>query len=335
MLNSYSLFALYCWHHDKTAKEAVIIEVPAVLIVAYRRPQNLRRLLSLCVDSGIHKIYVQLDGPASAEAKLDTDECIAVLMEFHKQHPGVMQQRISMSNLGAALSVVSGCNWIFGHETFSIVLEDDCLPSPEFFQFVSDAKIHLDNSKDIFVISGSQPANPEVAGTEWCLSCYFLVWGWATTQVKWLHMYEDLLALNFRSINRNQLDWSELVFWKAGARRAVQGFVDAWDLPLMLSFRTQDRRAILPSQNLVTNVGNDKVATHTSHQSEWLGIPSSPYISSSNPPKENLKLDLWLRKHLYRISPRHIFSTKGTRLLDQLIAKRRLRTSLNQRLSRL
>jgi hypothetical protein len=257
-----------------------------------------------------------------------------VLKTFSENHPFLLRQRISSSNLGAALAVISSCNWAFENEEFLVILEDDCLPSPTFFDYAIQAKRYLDTSQNLFAISGSQPAPPEVVGGHWCLSSYFLGWGWATSRVKWREMYFEILNLNLRTAKRGFLSWTEFLYWKSGARRAIQGFVDAWDIPLMFIFRTKNKRVVVPGRNLVTNVGSDRVATHTSSGGEWIHTPVFEHISSSQSPAENRILDIWLQRKVFKIANRHILSTRFTLMKDSLGLSKRVRLPLQQRLSR-
>ncbi len=293
------------------------------------------QLLNLCLESEIPRVYVHIDGPTSPDASEDTKKCAIVLQTFSERHPFLLRQRISSTNLGAASAVISSCNWAFENEEFLVILEDDCLPSPTFFEYVIQAKRYLDTSQNLFAISGSQPAPPEVVGGNWCLSSYFLGWGWATSRVKWQEIYLEILNLDLRRIKRGFLDWSEFLYWKSGARRAIQGFVDAWDIPLMLIFRTRNSRVVVPGRNLITNVGNDRVATHTSNGSEWILTPTFEHTSSSQPPAENPILDAWLQKKVFKIAPRHILSTRFTLMKDLLGLSKRVRSPLRQRLSRI
>lgn len=303
----------------------------AVLIITYRRPRNLQTLLQVCAKNNISRIYVHVDGPSTPDARQDTEASLAILEEFDRIHPGVLQQQVSMNNLGAAVGVLRACNWVFNNEEFAVILEDDCIPSDSFFHFVIDAKMHILESSNIYAISGFQAAPASIVGKDWSLCSYFSVWGWATTQKKWSEMYQEILSLDIRAVKRARINLSEHAFWKAGARRALEGFVDAWDIPIMLNFRIKNRRAIVPSINLVSNIGFDNVATHTHVADARLNLPTSWYQKSFAEPKENQKLDLWMRKQIYGISIRHIFTTRISLLRDFFVSST-IREPLQRRL---
>lgn len=302
---------------------------PPVLIVGFRRYENLRRILQICDNAGVTRIYVTLDGPRSEEDGRDISTCESVSSEFANSFAGSLKTRTSQVNQGAAYSVLSGCDWVFEFEDFAVVIEDDCLPSPDFFTFIGDAKRFLSSESNICLIGGTQFVPSEITADSWYLSEYPLIWGWATSREKWLMMRHELQKINYKKFKIFKT--SEYAFWETGASRAFSGFVDAWDTPLVHILKINKWLTILPGRNLVTNIGNDFAATHTLDNSRWLGLAAEDYMPTSEAPKVNIHANRWLRDNLYRISSRHLFSTSGTRLLDLLRINEKKRSPLLHR----
>jgi hypothetical protein len=74
----------------------------------------------------------------------------------------------------------------------------------------------------------------------------------------------------------------------------------------------------LPPTNLISNIGNDSVATHTRSDRMWTNAIQNEFLREDfGVPIVNLKADLWLKKNLYKIRLRHAFSTKFTRIQDR------------------
>lgn len=302
---------------------------PSVLIVAFRRSLNLRNILQICLENDVRNIYVTLDGPRFHSDLADTDACKQVLENFDNEYPGILRTKISATNRGAAHSVMGGLDWIFESEDFAVVIEDDCIPDGDFFNYVLDARKFLDTDENIFLIGGNQFVPPEITKGSWFLSNYPLIWGWATSKEKWL-----LLRGELRQIGTKRSKFfksNELVFWEAGARRAFQGFVDAWDTPLAFVLRMNGWYTILPGSNLVSNVGNDFAATHTLKQSRWLMVDAQRYVASDVAPVANVSANVWLKSNLYGISLRHQITTRITHLLDFFSPNRKKRLPLLER----
>jgi hypothetical protein len=305
--------------------------MPSVLIVGFRRSKNINAILEQALRLGAPQIFVALDGPRNLEDKADTDQSLAVATDFQNSYPSRVHIKKSNENLGCAVSVLTACDWVFQSENFIVVIEDDCLPSEDFFKFVMDAKRFLETESSTVLICGTQFAPEVITESSWSLCCYPLIWGWATTRSKWEIIKELLRDQNRNKGRPSSLSLAEFAYWKAGSRRAIQGYVDAWDIPLVFGMRSHGLSAILPSANLVYNAGNDEFATHTFGNAIGVGASTHPYIEIDSTPKPNEDLEKWLRHNFYKISRRHLISTKATRLLDFLGFNRRKRDPLYER----
>jgi len=281
------------------------------------------------MQSGVQNIYVTLDGPRRSTDQIDINACKTTLLDFSLTFPGSLKTRSFEVNQGAAQSVLGGLDWIFQSEEFAIVIEDDCLPSLDFFVYILDAKKVLDFNERIFLICGNQFVPRDITQEQWFLSKYPLIWGWATSRERWNILREELRKVQDKKIAHYKS--AEFTFWAAGARRAMAGHEDAWDTPLVYVLRLNSWQAILPGTNLVTNIGNDFAATHTKSKSSWIGVKAQKYSSSSTAPLINSRADDWLEKNLYRISKRHLFTTKITRFLDFVGINKKKRAPLLER----
>jgi hypothetical protein len=169
----------------------------------------------------------------------------------------------------------------------------------------------------IWLSCGTQFAPENLANYSWLLSRYALIWGWCTNRNNWneislaIKQNAKLKADYLRSISMQ-----ESVYWNEGSRRAQQGWTDVWDTILVKEMLDKSRLALLPAISLVTNTGSDEFATNTIGHSAWLNLrtgffPDHPGILSISKAHDD-----WLRKKFYRISLRHIFTTKFTKLCD-------------------
>jgi len=300
----------------------------AVLIVANRRSKNLEKILMTCFENSLTNVYVALDAPKDLDAEDDVQSCKNSIEIFGAQNNLNIKLKIADTNLGCSISVLTACDWAFTHESFLIVIEDDCLPTKEFFDFVRDGKEVMASNSHVGMIGGSQFAPIEVTSDTWSLSDYPLIWGWATSRARWSEIKSSYLTLG-QNLNRHHFaSYQEFVYWWSGARRALSGFVDAWDTPLVYVFKTLALRVLLPGRNLIVNVGNDTAATHTREDSVLLNLRTGTYHKSNFQPEHNPALNEWQRRQLFQISFRHIFSTKFTRLRDLVRSNPSNRTPL-------
>jgi hypothetical protein len=305
--------------------------MPAVLIIGFRRSENLNKLLHLVKSRGASRIYLALDGPRNDLEQVDTELCRDVVRKFGADNPHLIILKDEQVNLGSAVSVLTACDWIFSQEDFAIVIEDDCFPSLDFFDYVLDARQYLDSDSRISLICGTQFAPSFITESKWSLSSYPLIWGWATSNAKWNQLRKYVLASSAIETTSKNISPEEFVFWAEGSRRALEGYVDAWDTPLVFGMRKNNALAILPGVNLVSNGGDDQFATHNFKNSKWIRIQTGNYAKSSDNPLYNRGLDEWLMREYFRIRSRHLLSTKITRVLDIVGFNKRIRTPLKLR----
>jgi hypothetical protein len=290
----------------------------AALIVTYRRYSSIEELVGLCVNAGISRIYISSDG---SKGSLDNNDVVRVRGKIdivkHK-YPDQIFVHLHSENLGAAVNVLRSCDWVFSQETFAIVLEDDCIPTSDFFSFVAEFKETLITRPEVYMICGSQFAPVSVTSNQACISIYPMVWGWASSKEKWRLLSSKLSSQSNSHFKFLKSGSNDQVFWRAGARRALEGFVDAWDIPIVNVLREIGGKVIVPGVNLITNIGGDDKATHTVMGSIGLNTPTGIYQSSSTKIESNSDLDKWTKKNVFSISYRHQYSTRLTFILDKI-----------------
>ena len=290
----------------------------AALIITYRRFSHLEKLIDLCLQAGISRIYISSDG---SKNDLDRDAVFAVRKELVRLcdlHAGKIIVNLRTQNLGAAVNVLSACDWVFNHEKFVLILEDDCIPSIDFFFFVSDYKDSLISDDDLYLICGSQFAPKNITKNSVGTSVYPMVWGWATSREKWLALTTRMRMKDFSKFRFFKITSNEKTFWQAGARRAFAGYVDAWDIPLVKAVSDLNGKVIAPGSNLISNIGGDEHATHTVPGSKWLNGETEKYIANNSTLEYNQALDTWIRRSIYKIGVRHQITTRVTFTIDKL-----------------
>ncbi len=300
----------------------------AVLIVAYRRAENLQLILDLCLEARVKRIYISLDGSSGEHDADDVKRTQQIAKLFNLSAGQNVEIRVNSTNVGAARSVISGCNWAFHNEEFLIILEDDCIPNLDFFDFCRESKMFLENDSRIYIASGSQFAPIDFTDSEWLLSRYPLIWGWMTSRDKWVKLWANILMDPSLRLSQHHCSVIEDTYWRAGARRALEGYIDAWDIPIAWSIHNLNGFVLQPVQNLITNLGHDSVATHTRNDSQFLGRVTGKFAISGKEPQHNSVIDKWYRQHFYRIRFRHILSTRITKFMDRLNINRKVRHSL-------
>lgn len=307
----------------------------SALIIAFARPHGLERLIKIGVDSGVKKFYIAIDGPRTREHRI-SQEIMQDYLSSVRKIPGLeifTWQRDK--NLGAAVSVLTAINWFFTYERAGFILEDDLIPSNDFFSFAASGLDFYEYDPDVWLVSGSR-MNPSTLTPYWNdWSRYPMIWGWATWAEKWKEMASSLVVLKTLQ-NRDFLN-ARKNFWLVGARRSNNGLVDAWDIPLANAQLNAGKYTVVPPVNLVTNVGFDSNATHTTGDVFPLNHPVQPLSANYQfqlriENQEANHYDSFLEKNLFKIRFHHSFLRIYSPIIDLYKFRKRKRKPLIERI---
>ena len=303
-----------------------------ILLIGYQRTETIATILDSAVKNGVSTVLVSIDAPRIVNARsLENSQKLRDIVSSYDTKFDFMETRFLETNLGCALHVLKSIDWAFERVSELIILEDDCLPSDGFFNFVKEGLLVMRNQPEISLICGTQHAPSNLFDRRYYKSKFALTWGWATTRSKWGEIKSGMAGIK-NPVPLHLHDFNpERIYWQEGSRRAIEGFVDVWDTPLVNYLFTSEKFSLLPKSNLVSNVGNDSFATHMRGEKKWLFKEVTEYHCA--PPVEalfNTVADEWLSRNFYRIRKRHLITTRITRLRDKF--KKSSRSNLISRL---
>ncbi len=241
------------------------LSVPPILILAFNRPDTLRRLIHTLRPLAPPVLYCSQDGPR-AHNPIDTKKCKEV-----KEVWGEIDWKcelhflIRKKNLGCQKAVSQAITWFFETEEMGIILEDDCIPDASFFPFCGELLKKYKDDDRIMHIAGNSFIESEVSSYHF--TRYPFCWGWATWRRAWKHF--DVEMVDWPSLR--QSGWLQSLFpnpispffWKRMYDGVYQEKIDSWAIPWVYSVWTQNGLCIQPNINLVTNIGFGKNSTHT------------------------------------------------------------------------
>ncbi|QEM10526.1 nucleotide-diphospho-sugar transferase [Mucilaginibacter rubeus] len=189
-------------------------------------------------------------------------------------------------NMGCGLAVSSGISWFFEQVEYGIILEDDCLPHPDFFSFCEENLEYYKNDDHVWAISGTNLQGGHKRGhSSYYFSNYGGIWGWATWSKAWksydYHMkdLDKMLKKNFLSKIFN--DKNQQAFWAKTLTKAKN--IDTWDYQWHYNTWLYNGISIVPNVNLIDNIGFGNAGTHTMNKPLWydrltLGTNALGYI---------------------------------------------------------
>ena len=163
-------------------------------------------------------------------------------------------------------SIPSSIDWFFENEESGIILEDDCLPSVSFFKFCHEL-LHL--YKDDFNVMSIGGTSLTLFETNF--SYYFSrrvhIWGWATWRRAWNKYDKKIqdwpLVIQDKNSFLQQIPSIERYFWRKTFDLVYHNKLITWDYQWEYKVRQCESFSIIPSKNLIKNIGFSPEAQFT------------------------------------------------------------------------
>lgn len=241
-----------------------------VALFIYNRPSKTERVLDQISTAEPQRLLVVSDGPQSQDAS-DIKRCERTreVVRDGVDWKCDVAWNTTDTNMGLKHRFVTGLRWIFQREHEAIILEDDCVPNESFFNFCS---VILDEYRDderIMDVSGSNHLGEwKPDSKDYHFSMQGGIWGWATWRRSW-ELYDpemklwrnDEIRQRLRDViaDNDQADYLEYIYDKA-----YSGEIETWDYPWGFARQINSALSVVPSKNLVTNIGFGEDATNTS-----------------------------------------------------------------------
>jgi hypothetical protein len=200
-----------------------------------------------------------------------------------------VKKHFSDENLGCGLHVYSAIDWALERFEEVIILEDDCIASASFFGYCQGLLEYYRNDERVMHISGNNFLENAFPTTySYYFSKYTHAWGWATWRRAW--KYFDWKMERWPECRDSDIvkswcdDPLERRYWQGVFDKMHGGRRDVWDYQWNFACWAQNGLAILPSVNLVSNIGHGQDATHTRDRSPYLERSTSDIQSLVHPP---------------------------------------------------
>jgi acetyltransferase-like isoleucine patch superfamily enzyme len=180
--------------------------------------------------------------------------------------------RFQDTNQGCGVHVSGAITWFFAHVEEGVILEDDCLPDKNFFDFCENNLKKYRNTEKIKSINGTCLIDDINSSETYYFSKYPLIWGWATWKRAWreyIFDWDNELAGN--PIIFKRFSKEESNFWKSILHKICNKEIDTWDYQWLFSVWLNDGLTIQPCFNFISNIGFDENATHTKHDNLQIG----------------------------------------------------------------
>lgn len=185
--------------------------------------------------------------------------------------------KLEETNIGCKKNVIEAISWFFHHVEKGIILEDDILCTDQFFSFCDELLETYKNDPEIMLISGTNFISPRKfeISESYIFSNYANTWGWATWRRAWDGYDSEILDWEKPEVRLElslYLKKEEFKFF-SNLFDKIDDFKQAWDYQWWFHRFKQKGVGIIPSTNLIKNIGFDQYATHTKDVPERVKNP--------------------------------------------------------------
>lgn len=245
------------------------ISTAPVLLIAFNRPEETRRVLKEIGKAAPCRFFAAVDGPREGHPE-DSKKCADVLETIQS---GIswkcnVEYLVRKNNLGCRNAASSAISWFFENVEEGIILEDDCLPVPQFFPFCTSLLSRYREEPRVAQIGGFNCQFGRMRGTaSYYFSKYFHCWGWASWRRAWdgfdLDMKDYGIFLKERGLQKLFSRRSLRDFWKDNFDEVAYRGGSTWDYQWVYHNFRKNRLAVVPNWNMIENIGFGDRATHT------------------------------------------------------------------------
>ena len=234
----------------------------------FNRPETTERVFQQIRAIKPKYLFISADGPRphiQDESKLCA-QARAVVKNIDWKCE--LRTKYSDNNKGCKTAVSSAITWFFENVKEGVILEDDCLPDPSFFQFCAALLEYYRNNERIMHISGANFQDGSKFGTgSYYFSSLNHVWGWATWRRAWNNYDVNIKSypqyLHNGKLLRLLPDPVIYKYWKRNFDLVYEQKKDTWDFQWQYASFLHQGLAVIPNDNLISNIGFDHNATHT------------------------------------------------------------------------
>jgi hypothetical protein len=247
-----------------------------ILLITFNRPDHTRRVLIEILKQEPLDLYVCQDGAREGnendrekcqEVRDVVNELTAAYAVGYKDF--TLHTLYQKQNLGCGPGPQAGITWFFENVEQGIIMEDDCLPHPDFFGYCEELLNRYKDDERVQFINSTLYHDRWKCEGSYGFSHYMVTGAWAAWRNTWQGFDLDLLDLNawkFRrqvlrlTKNRAEANWW---YFKVKEIQADKSKKSYWDYQMQIHLFKHSALTIHPKRNLISNIGFDAEGTHT------------------------------------------------------------------------
>lgn len=230
-----------------------------VALVVFNRLDCAMELLDAVRKAAPEKLYIIADGPRDGkEGEAQKVAEVRQYIENHVDWKCDVKYNYAEKNMGSKYRIYSGINWVFEQEEKAIILEDDCIPSLDFFRYCQELLELYQNEESVWMISGKNVIRRQDSTEQYFFARFSETWGWATWKRAWSQIDIEMDSwpeARKTGALRYAYDFFSYRCYLREADYQVKAKRDAWDIPWRYSIFLHHGVGIVPRENMIANIG--------------------------------------------------------------------------------
>jgi len=250
----------------------------AVLILFFTRPEALRQVFNAIRQARPSKLYLYQDGPRGPQDMAGIEACRQVVCDEQIDWQCDVRRNYQTQNAGCDPSNFNAQKWAFSLSDKVVVFEDDSIPSVTFIRFCKEMLDRYEHDERIVMVSGfnTDEVSPDVPD-DYFFTTVFSIWGWASWR-RVIDRWDEHYTFLDDPYNMHQLEaltrerrYRTTMLRMAHDHRALgKAYYESIFWAAMMF---NHGLAIMPSRNMVNNLGNAAGADSTHYAGTLRTMP--------------------------------------------------------------
>ena len=247
------------------ARESVGESSSAVLLLTFNRPDTTKQVIDALRQVKPSHLFVFNDGPRPSmpDDRDKVDRTRRVIQEGI-DWPSKVETLYLDENRGIVDGPPDAIDWFLSQVPEGIILEDDCVPHPDFFYYCDELLDRYRDDHRVWVVSGDNSLKlPITEPSSYGFISDPLIWGWATWRRAWQHHDRDMS--DWSSFRRSR-EFRRVVPDRVERARRRYLFDSkpwsTWDYQWSYTVLKNRGLVAVPRGNLISNVGFEHPDAH-------------------------------------------------------------------------
>ena len=239
-----------------------------VCFITFNRPDVTEQAFE-CIREAAPKVLYHVSD-AAREGNEEEARKVAECREYVDDHCDWDCRLIKVyadENMGCKNRVYTGISHVLEREKYCIIIEDDILPSQDFFPYCEELLKMYEDDPRVMMVSGINLVRSHILDKPYTFSCFPGIWGWATWARAWKEYDPDVSDWPQRKADGSLVGIfgkKRYFFHKRDIESVYTKKKDTWDIQWDYCRHVHGGLGIVPRENMIRNIGFDRDdATHT------------------------------------------------------------------------